>query len=195
MLIDLSELPEGIRRHVEVLRACVENALRDFVKDHNLLRWRYSLRTEASIINDYMIDHAKRSQDFQWKIRRNLFLLEVSRDFRMKLKKINGRFRTSNIPTNLSLQFDYQRPMRLFDDLDLTHIVLGYQRDPVEISASRIWLVCPNGKQPKWIAEITGDRGSMQVAVSSPTPEAPPQRRVRPKRGPKRDDTGAVGNE
>ena len=106
MLISLNDLPEALRAHVATLRACVRLALDDFIQQHNELKFRYTLRTEASIINDYMVWYAK--DRFPWKLRRNLFLVDVGNDFRVKLKKLTGGWRTSNIQTDLVLQFERQ---------------------------------------------------------------------------------------
>jgi hypothetical protein len=184
MLISLSELPQALREHVETLRACVRLALDDFVKDHAALRYRYTLRTEASIINDNMVWYAK--DRFPWKLKRNLFLIEIGRDFRAKLKKLTGGWKTRNIQTGLFLRYEGQKSLQLFDDLDLTNLYLGYQRNDAELSKSTIWLVCPDGKNKpaKWIADLTTVEGGMiDVGVVVPTDPAAeqPSRRIKPK--------------
>jgi len=183
MLISLLELPENLRKHVSTLSACVKLALADFVADQSAHRVRYSARTEASIIHDYMVWYAK--DMFPWKLRRNLFLLHVENDYRVKLKKLDGRWRPRNIQTDLVLQFEEQRPLRLFDDLDLTHLFLGYQRDEAEILRSSIWLVRPNGRTIQWAAELGIEDGAsaMNFAVIAPTDPTRDAdiRRVRPK--------------
>jgi hypothetical protein len=124
---------------------------------------------------------------FPWKLRRNLFLVQIGSDFTAKLKKLTGGWGTTNIQTNMVLQYEQQRPMRLFDDMDLTHLFLGYQRNDAEISKSSIWLVCPDGKRkPKWIADLTNaeDAGNViNVGIVSPTDPsaAGTGRRIKPK--------------
>jgi hypothetical protein len=184
MLISLSELPETLRLHVATLRACVRLALDDFARDHNALKFRYTLRTEASIINDYMVWYAK--DRFPWKLKRNLFLVQVGQDFTAKLKKLSGGWKTSNIRTQMVLQYERQQQMRLFQDMDVTHLFLGYQRNDAEISRSSVWLVCPDGSRIKWIADLTNaDDASnlIDVGIVSPTdPDAGAAgRRIKPK--------------
>jgi hypothetical protein len=182
MLISLADLPDSLRQHITALRECVRLALDDFTTDHRDLRVRYSARTEASIIHDNMVWYAK--DRFPWKLKRNLFLIQVGRDFVAKLKKINAGWRVSGIQTQLFLNFDTQQQMQLFDDLDLTHLYLGYERDHVEISKSKIWLVCPDGKHGfKFIADLTEDGGTINVAVPAApvAPVAPVGRRIKPK--------------
>lgn len=182
MLISLSDLPEALRKRVTTLRECVNLALADFVKLHTGLRARYSARSEASIIHDYMVAFAK--DRFPWRLKRNLFLIEIE-GFRAKLKKLDGGWRPRNVQTQLVINFERQQPLRLFDDLDVEHVFLGYQRDEVETLKSKVWLVCPDGKGFKWIAELTESEGvgSVQVAATSPV-EGPAEaaRRIRPKK-------------
>jgi len=182
MLISLTELPEALRRHVTSLSECVRLALSDFVADHARLRARYSARTEASIIHDYMVSYAM--DRFPWKLKRNLFLIAID-EYRAKLKKLDGRWRTRRVPTQLALRFENQAPLRLFDDVDVTNVYLGYQRDEAEILKSGIWLVCPDGKRGfRWIAELSASEHSntIQVAAAAPVVEPASQRRIQPKR-------------
>lgn len=184
MLISLNELPEALRAHVATLRACVRLALDDFIKNQTGLRFMYTLRTEASIINDYMVWYAK--DRFSWKLKRNLFVIDVGPDYRAKLKKLTGGWKTSNIQTNLVLQYEQQKPLTLFDDMDLTHLFLGYQRNDAEISKSSIWLVCPDGKRVKWIADLTAageSSNTMEFGIVSPTDPTPATtaRRIKPR--------------
>jgi len=182
MLIDLSELPEALRKHVTTLRECVNLALADFAKIHAELRARYSPRSEASIIHDYMVGFAR--DRFDWLQKRNLFLIKIE-GFRAKLKKLDGNWRPHNIETQLVLNFERQQPLRLFDDLDVEHVFLGYQRDEVEILKSKVWLVCPDGKGFKWIAELTSSKGSSSVQVAASPVEGPAEavaRRIKPKK-------------
>jgi hypothetical protein len=193
MLISLNELPSALRAHVTTLRACVRLALDDFATDHTKLKFRYTLRTEASIINDYMVWYAK--DRFPWKLRRNLFLVQVGPDFRAKLKKLTGGWGTRNIQTNMVLQYEQQRPMRLFDDMDLTHLFLGYQRNDAEISKSSIWLVCPQGKGIKWIADLTNaDDATTTIDVGIVSPTDPNidagARRIKPRVAVAEEETG-----
>ena len=104
MLISLNELPDALRTHVSTLRACVRLALDDFATDHTALKFKYTLRTEASIINDYMVWYAK--DRFPWKLKRNLFLVQVGQDFTAKLKKLTGGWQTANIQTQMVLRYE-----------------------------------------------------------------------------------------
>jgi hypothetical protein len=191
MLISLDELPEVLGKHIAQLRGIVRQALDEFVKDHRALRYRYSTRSEASIIHDYMVWFAKQA-GFAWKVKRNLFLFEVGQDFRIKPKRLSKNFQTSNIQTRLVLQFEDQRPLRLFDDLDLTNVFLGYQCDGPEIANWSIWLVEPKRKGIKWAADLSGsETASVSIAVAT-QPDEPQGRRIKPKQIPatKREASG-----
>jgi hypothetical protein len=183
MLIRLSELPEALRKHVVTLRGFVSSALENFVGEHAPFRVKYCRRTEASIIHDYIIWHAKQAS-FPHQVKRNLFLLNVENDYRVKPKKLDSSLRPRNIQTNLVLEFERNRGLRLFDDLDLTHVFLGYQRDGVELLNSPIWLVCPQGRRVKWAVELPADMeaATVEVAVAPTIPQEPSERRIKPKK-------------
>ena len=179
MLISVDELPDTLLEHVPDLYACVNGALADFVVAHNDRRADYTSRTEASIIHDYMVKQAKVRFPCSWTLKQNLFLIRVGQDYLVKLKRLDHHFHASRIPTNLSLQFEDQQQLPLFDDLDRTHLHLGYQVDPLELSQSPIWLVRPDGLLVGFAVELTAGHRH-QVAEALPV-QAPNARRIRPK--------------
>lgn len=193
MLIDMNELPELLRAYIGTLRGVVLSALDDFNTKHRELRVDYTARTEASIIHDYMVKYAK-GAGFDWKIKRNLFLFFVGNDFDIKPKKLDANLHTRRIPTQLALQFERQRVLKLFDNLDLTHLYLGYQRSGAELVTSSVWLVCPEGRRVKWAAELRAGEAAAVVEIALP-PTMPTEsegRRVKakPDAMPKREVIG-----
>ncbi len=185
MLIDMNDLPDALRAQIGILRGLVLGALADFHGKHRELRVDYSARSEASIIHDYMVKQAKVA-GFDWKLKRNLFLFRVGTDFSVKPKKLDRQLRPRNVLTQLVLDFERQRVMHLFDDLDLTHLFLGYQRDGAELLTSSIWLVCPDGRGVKWAAELRAEDAAAAVEFALPvTPTMPTEtegRRIKPKK-------------
>ena len=99
MLTSVDELPDTLREHVPNLYACVNGALADFVAAHNDRRVDYTSRTEASIIHDYMVKHAKVRFPCSWTLKQNLFLIRVGQDYLVKLKRLDHHFHASRIPT------------------------------------------------------------------------------------------------
>jgi hypothetical protein len=178
--MDDTELPSKLRNALPELAACVFKALKQFASEHALLRHKYTKLTEANLIRDYMVAEARAL--FPWKLKNNLFVICPIDSHRIKLKKLTPSLRTSNQPTQLVLRYDHQKPLRLFDDMDLVNLYLGYQRHEVEILQSRIWVVCPRGQRIAWALELTQMlAGATAVSVPQPIPLAPPKRRVRAK--------------
>lgn len=177
--MDESKLPPELRAALPGLRACVQNALDQYADDQLLLAHKYTRRTEANILRDYMVTQAQTR--FPWKLKRNLFLICPIDDHRIKLKKLDSQLRTRNHHTQMSLRFEGQRPLRLFDDLTLVNLYLGYQRHEVEIRKSRIWLVCPRGRSIAWAIDLTADAvyTADTLPMTQPTPRV--ARRIRPK--------------
>lgn len=173
-------LSPRLRAALPDLRNCVQRALDQYADDQRLLAHKYTRRTEANILRDYMVTEAQAR--FPWKLKRNLFLICPIDDHRIKLKKLDSHLRTRNHHTQLSLRFEHQRPMRLFDDLDFVNLYLGYQRHEVEIRKSKIWLVCPRGRSIAWALDLTAD--AVYTADTLPMTGTEPKtgvRRVRPK--------------
>lgn len=197
MLIDMNDLPPALRDHINALRALVQNALLRFHEKQRELRVDYSARTEASIIHDYMVREAK-GAGYNWKVRRNLFLFRVGEDYSVKPKKLDRALRPRNIQTQFVLDFERQNTTALFEDLDLTNLFLGYQRDGAELVTSSVWLVCPQGKGMKWAAELRAEAASnaaVEVAVPAATvPTEVERRRVSPKKRPE-TKTAEASNE
>lgn len=182
MLIDMNELPEVLRAYIGTLRGAVLSALDDFNSKHRELRVDYTARTEASIIHDYMVKYAK-AAGIAWKTKRNLFLAFIGNDYDVKLKKLDAMLRARRIPTQLALQFERQRVLKLFDNLDLTHLYLGYQRTGAELLTSSVWLVCPDGRGIKWAAELRAVEATAPVEIALPAtmPTESEGRRVKAK--------------
>ena len=176
-LIAQDELPATLREYVPDLHACVRNGLDEFVAEHKVCRVDYTRRTEASIIHDYMVKHARSQFSSSCVLRQNLFLIKLGQDYLVKLKRLDQHHHVSRIPTNLSLQFEGQDQMPLFDDLDRIHLYLGYQFDPIEVSKSRIWITRPEGPfLVRFAAELTDDHLVQVLPVHKTQP-----RRITPK--------------
>ena len=176
-LIAVDALPDNLRRYTSGLHACVREALVEFVADHRDRRADYTSRTEASIIHDLMVKHAK-ARFPSYALKQNLFVILLGYDYLIKLKRLDRHLRTSRIPTNLSLQFEDQCQLTLFDDLDRWNLYLGYQVDPIEVLKSRIWLVQPDGHGIRFAAELTSE--SSNVVEFAPAQETT-ARRIVPK--------------
>ena len=180
MLVSVDALPDTLRQHLPSLHACVKAALTDFVAAHRDRRADYTSRTEASLIHDYMVKHAKAQFPGSWTRKHNLFLIRVGQDYLVKLKRLDHHFHASRIPTHLSLKFEDQQQLPLFDDLDRTHLHLGYQVDPLAISQSTIWLVRPDGPLVRFAAELSAAGHHHQVVEALPIQSATAPR-IRPK--------------
>lgn len=143
------EPPDDLRPYVADLCECVQSALEDFAREHGPYRHRYTTRTEASIIHDYMVDHVKRR--FPFKLHQNLFLLELNGKYLIKLKKLDKQLRSRNYPTQMVLDFLTQQQLELFDLPTPINLQLGYQRHPIEVTQSKVWLTRPNGRLLDWM--------------------------------------------
>ena len=156
---------------------------------------RYRLRglAESVIIHDYAT--AELDRVFDCSRKRGLFLVRLP-EHRVKVKKLDANWQPRNIPTQTFLRFMEQAQLDLFDNLWLTNIILGYQKDPIDPSRSTVWLVCPDGADGlRWVAELTEHVASPPAAAPKPQPEAAPAKRIRAKKPVRKDDGGKKAGE
>jgi len=132
-----------------------------------------------------MVAEARRC--FPFEVRRNLFLITIGK-YLIKLKKLDRQLRASNHPTQLVMDFLAQRQLELFEHPATVNLHLGYQKDAIELTRSRVWLARPIGNRLDWTWDLSSDRVNV---TSQPVPfvgelsksvaPALPVKRVRPK--------------
>jgi len=157
MVRQKSTARESLREFELIFAEIVSVALRRFVEEQAQLRHKYTARTEANIIHDYMRLEARKRLGDHPRIRfidkGNRFEILVGSEWRIKLKKLDRQLRTRNIETQAVFAFLNQMAGQgfLFDPSVLpTNLHLGYKRDGVEITPSNVYLACPNGRKVAW---------------------------------------------
>jgi hypothetical protein len=178
-----SQAQSELAPYADRLFRCIQDAVRGYLGEHGWLAYRYSRRTEASIIHDYMVARVKSEFDGEpgvtWVQRRGLFLLIVGNSYLIKLKKHDRRLRTHNISTQLSFDFLSQRQLELPGmPPAATNLHLGYQPG-VTLASSTYWITCRDGSYIEWAWPLD-DFAPTVLPVEHVAP-APAQRRVRPR--------------
>ena len=184
------KLPEDLKRHAILMYRSVSDALAAYMKDHGALRRTYSARSESSLIHDYIKQEVKKH--FASEEKRNLFLGYIGK-YCFKVKKLDTRLKTRNQQTQQVMDFLEQRMLDIFDHAPTVNLHLGYQKNPIELRASRVWLVRPEGRKVDWMWDLSAEHADTvavpfrRIQAPSPTPLS---RRVRPKKSAsKKDET------
>jgi hypothetical protein len=183
-----------LRPYAERFLRCIREAVLQYLDEHGRLAYRYSKRTQASIIHDYMVDRIKAEFDGEpgvtWRLARNLFVLNVHNKYLIKLKKHDRAFKTSNIMTQLTFDWLTQKQLELPGMPDpATHLHLGYQPG-YTLASSTYVITCRDGSVIEWV---------WPLMEAEPTvlrlPERPPattrRRRVRPRALPRDTEAAA----
>ncbi len=191
----LASLPDDLAHHEPRLARIVPDGLALFLSRHGLQRGTMSVRTERSGINDCLVETAKKLFPGQYIEKNNLFLLCLG-PYKIKLKKLSKKLRTSNNPTQLVLDFLSQKLNDFFSgDLfvtsPITSLHLGYIPDDVELLKSTSWITRPNVARLDWIYELRLD--AAELAELLPTVTQPDDSSPKPTVTPKRSEIPETG--
>jgi hypothetical protein len=167
---------------------CVQRALRKFADQSPELKAEMRPTTIANLIHDFIRIELRREfpegngDEVRPVItKRNLFLVLVGDDYKIRVKKMRAGQRVSHIQTQSVMAF-----MQQGEQLELiaspTNLILGYQpRSAAELLTSAVWLVCPNGDEDSyWKMPILPDEAetSKVTPIGGMPPAEPAPSRV-----------------
>jgi hypothetical protein len=157
--------------------SAIRSALSDFVAEHASLRFKYSTRTEASIIHDYMV-YGLRGElaglpGLSFTVKRGLFLICIKQRWMFRAKRLDNSLRSRNILTQQVLDFLGQVQLEIPGAEGPTHLNVGYQGAGVELVASHIWVTCPIKKDLAWTWELIDGEETQTSPASVPTAPLP----------------------
>jgi hypothetical protein len=166
MVSSLKTTTDDLGPHIKTLETCIRAALGEFVTDYAGRRHKLSKRSEASIINDLMVNHCEgafgSARDNGGAVgvhrsgNRRLVLFEAGQ-YQVKLKKLDATLRTRNIQTQAVFNFIWQAKQMTFEEIqEPTNLHAGYQViDDAALTTARIWVTCPDGATIGWRTELT----------------------------------------
>lgn len=183
------EAQSDLAEFEQPLRELMNAALRAYINDHLTFRRLYSKRTEASIINDYVKEEARKRLDGHPRVKLidklgTLFVC-VDGEYTIKAKKLDRNLRARNIPTTAVLGFLKQQPQLAGMPEEPTNLFLGYQRQEIELTTSPIYIVCPNVKAKIWDWPLMEPEPKSQAVMAedaAPVAPEPLKKRITPKR-------------
>jgi len=168
---------EDLREVTPLLGGAIRAALDQFEREHTSHRHYYTPRTQASVIHDLMAATATRALDTVPDAKcltvNGGFVIIIGQKYIIKLKKMDRRLRTRNIPTQTVMDFRCQRPMQLHlpHVPKETHLFCGYIPLDAELRHSPLWATCPIGENIRWAWEL--DEGMpAEVVPLRPAQEA-----------------------
>jgi hypothetical protein len=163
--------------YVTRLTGCVIDAIREYQEEQAAARHKMRLVTEANLLRDYIVNRIKTEfphgeDGITHHEKGGLFLLNIKNCYYLRVKKFNRKHRTSNSPTQLSLDFLWQVPLTLFPELpEAPHLNIGY-RPGITLAESTVWITCPAGHSNDWTWELTETAEPVQLEIPLSAPAA-----------------------
>lgn len=184
------------------LYLCIQRALERFWNQAPELKAEMRATTAANLIHDFIRTELRKEfpegngDDVRAIVtKKNLFLVIVGDNYKIRVKKMRAGHRVSHIQTQAVMAFMGQVQLELIDSP--TNVILGYQpRSAAELLSSTVWMVCPDGDgSPHWTMQVLpeGDSASM-TPIGGMSPTGPTPNRVVAKEKPALDE-GEEGNE
>jgi hypothetical protein len=112
-----------------------------------------------------MVEIAKKYFPNDFLFAQNRFLLRLG-GHQIRLKKFSSSLETSNTPTQLVLDFLWQKVSDLFSSEPSSNLHLGYIPDGLDLLKSPVWITCPNGPTTiEWVYELRPEAGQVQYPI------------------------------
>jgi hypothetical protein len=126
----------------------------------SLERSKFTKRTKASIINDFIVFNAIKEltnmRGIHFNPERRPFCVYIEDKFKLRFKKFDCSLRPSYIPTHQMLDLINQVDIPLPEmPYEATHIIAGYVWRNATQTNKDIYITCPNGKHNEWELKIS----------------------------------------
>lgn len=170
-----------LRLHQARIGRCIHGAVQQFIEQHATLRHEYSPRTEASIIHDLMISHARREFDsvpgITTPVLHGLFVVNINDAIAVRFKKFDKALQPKNIPTQQSIGYLWQQLPLPGMPPEATKLHAGYVFNKLRTGADRVLITCMNGRAVRWVIDLADDLGREIVRIEPAMPDVPPAKR------------------
>lgn len=171
-LLTQEQAADLLDSHSPALHGCIDRAWSRWLKNPDVAT--ASKRTRATTVYDYITQEVQqtfgdvRGVTLAWK--HGSLNMTIDNAAVIKFKKFRSRkLRTSGIPTNARNHF--LRQAGVLDGMIVTHLVVGYLLDELELAPETIAVTCPLGKGNLWALPLGPEFDAGEGAV--PTPIAP----------------------
>jgi hypothetical protein len=178
--------PDGRKRlgpYLERLCEAITNGDRLFRERYGENRPDWKSRSVSSVRNDLIVAEAKRvfgpDADVRFEQRCGREIMYISDIAVILFKKLDGRKRPMNIPTQLTLGLFGQQPLAGMPE-ETPRFVAGWQVDHLNIAVQSVYMTHPNGRWVEWAFPLD-EEGQKKVIRVSAAPEPKPVVKVKTK--------------
>lgn len=171
-LLSQEQAAELLHQHAPRLNDCLERAWARWLANPDAAT--ASKRTRAATVYDYITENVQKTfadvpgVKFAWK--HSSLSMTIDNTAIIKFKKFRSRkLRTSGLATKAREEFLTQTGV--FDGMVVTHLVVGYLLDSLELGTEKIAVTCPQGNGNLWVLDLGKSFGELEGVI--PTPIAP----------------------
>jgi hypothetical protein len=176
-LLTQEQAADLLSSHSGSLHGCIDRAWGRWLKNPDTAT--ASKRTRAATVYDYITDEVQRTFSdvegvtFAWK--HGSLHMTIANAAVIKFKKFRTQqLRTSGIATNARNLFLQQAGV--LDGMVVTHLVVGYLLDELELTPETIAVTCPLGGGNLWVLPLGPDCEAGQGAAPTPIVSESPGR-------------------
>ena len=160
-LPELADALSVVRPHL----ANIEKSIRDgWEKTREIpphLSAALSVRSQASIAHDLIVEQASRNLNAQIFDLSGLKLFVIDERAAIRFKKLSEDYLSSNQPTKQVQSFRYQQSLRGVPSV--MNLEAGYVLNSISNEIESINLTCPNGKGIYWQLSLNGEVHSTNI--------------------------------
>jgi len=166
-----------LRKDYRILSRVITTAWRDYQAYPFDVQAAHTPRTRASAVHDHMVSRAREAfgsvPHAQCTDYGGLFMVLLYGRIAMRFKKLDDEFRSSNIPTQQSLDFVRQES-ELPGIKSMTNLQAGYRLNRLQTGLEGVYVACPQGSYNHWITELPIESGFAGASVVE-FPVTPPK--------------------
>jgi hypothetical protein len=173
------EAEDFLRPYFDRLSNCIRMGFIEFIQNHSAYAYKYEVRTKANIIRDNIVALSKSEffsdSEVSFLQQRHYTLMVIDNRYILRFKKLHSDLTSSNYATPQALNFSLQLEIPGLPPNPL-RLDIGYVPDPLMTEIIGIYIVCPNGKVPRWSirldeAETEGQTTEILFAEYVTTPK------------------------
>jgi len=174
-LIEQTEAITRLQTHLPALREIVAGGWGDYVTGYSdTARVIHTTTTRANIVHDHQIERASRYCQLSDGARLHDFsrmkVLVLEDIFAIRVKKLTEDMRSANQPTKQVAEFRAQAQLPGLPET--YNLEVGYVLHRLDGEIAGVYLVCPNGPNYLWAAELS-DGAADQNVVGFRDPKGP----------------------
>ncbi|WP_162247148.1 hypothetical protein [Rhizobacter sp. Root404] len=166
-----------LKKDYLIISQLIVDAWRDYQQYPFTIQTAHTPRTRASAVHDHMVLRAREAFASMPHAKcidhSGLFIVLLYDRIALRFKKLDDEFRSSNIPTQQSLDFVRQES-ELPGIKTMMNLQAGYRLNRLQTDLEGVYVACPRGAENLWIKELPIVKMASSASVISFPPSIKP---------------------